>query len=129
MLGAPPGMQKLIVNAEQDRAVLRAGGKHGSAAAMQNLLLTSFASQQSHTDALLLQEVWWCWRDRGELCFMPHSAANACVTTGKWLARSAKTAADPHLELQCSVLLGNGLWKRQLGVPSPGMSENVVSFL
>lgn len=39
---------------------------------------------------------------------MPHSVANACVTTGMALARSAKTAADPHLELQ--VVCPFGKW-------------------
>lgn len=105
VLRAPPGMHKLTV---QDGAVLGAGGKHGSAAVMQTCLLTSFASQQCHADAFLLHRVWWCRRYRGELCFMAHSVANACVTMGTVLARSAKTAADPHLEFQ--VLCPFGKW-------------------
>lgn len=52
-----------------------------------------------------LHQVWWCWGYRGELCFMPHNVANACVTMGMVLPRSAKMAADPHLESEELCLL------------------------
>lgn len=94
---APLRMHKPIASAEQERAALRAEEKHSPAAVTLNLLLTSFASQQCHADVLLLHQVWWCWMYGVELCFMLPSAG---LTTGVVLAKSAKTAADPHLEVQ-----------------------------
>lgn len=37
---------------------------------------------------------------------MPHNVANACVTMDMVLPRSAKMAADPHLESEELCLLG-----------------------
>lgn len=91
---APLGMWKLSANTEHDRAVLGSGGKHSSAAAVLNLILTSFASQQRHkrcspsAPSLVGVEV-----ERGAL-LMAHSTPNACVTRGTVPPREEKTALE-----------------------------------